>query len=78
VSKAKVNFVKPQRFTINLPSVGAPVAVSTEGDEIFVSVRLTLRPRHNVMDVNFDVSASRDGAPMPGFDKDAPPKRGRN
>jgi hypothetical protein len=34
-------------------------------------MRLTLRPRHNVMDVDFDVSTSGDGAPMAGLDKDA-------
>ena len=72
MDEAQVDFVKPQGFTINFPSVGAPVAIRAEGDEIVVFVRLTLRPRDNVMNIDFDVSAGGDGAAVPSLNKDAP------
>ena len=72
MSESQVEFVKPQAFTINFPSVGAPVTVRANGDEIVVIVRLTLRPRDNVMNIDLDVSASGDRASVPGFDQDAP------
>lgn len=71
MSEAKVEFVKAEGFTVNLPTVGAPVAVRTEGDEVVILVRLTLRPRDNVMNIDFDVSASRDSAPVTSLDEDA-------
>ena len=72
MSKPEVEFVKPQAFTINFPSVGAPVAVRANGDEIVILVRLTLRPRDNVMNIDLDVSAGGDRASVPCFDQDAP------
>ena len=71
MSEAKAEFVNEQGFTINLPSVGTPVAITTKSDEIVVIVSLTLRPRDNVMNVSFNVTTSGDGAPMAGLDKDA-------
>ena len=49
MSESEIELVQSKTFTINLPSVGAPVTVSTESDEIVVTVRLTLRPRDNMM-----------------------------
>lgn len=72
MSEAQVELVEPQTFTINIPSVGAPVTVGTKSDEIVILVRLTLRPRDNVMNIDLDVSASGDSTPMAGFDKNAP------
>jgi hypothetical protein len=71
MSEPKVDFVESKGFTINLPSIGAPVVVRTEGDEIVVLVRLTLRPRDNMMNIDLDVSASRDSASVTGLDQDA-------
>jgi hypothetical protein len=48
------------------------MTIRANGDEVIVLVRLTLRPRDNVMDVNFDVSASGNSAAVAGLDKDAP------
>lgn len=67
MSEPQIGFVETQGFTINLPSVGAPVAIRTEADEIVVIVRLTLRPRDNVMNVDLDVTTSGDSASMPSF-----------
>jgi hypothetical protein len=72
MSKSKVEFIKPEAFTINLPSVGAPVTVRTESDEIVIVMRLTLRPRDNMMKIDLDISAGGDGASMTRLDQDAP------
>jgi hypothetical protein len=72
VSEPQVEFVEPQGLTVNFPSIGAPMVVRAKGDEVVVLVRLTVRPRDNVMDIDFDVSASGDGAPMTCLDKDTP------
>jgi hypothetical protein len=77
MSEPKIDLVNAKAFTINFPSVGSPVAISTKGDEIVISMRLTIRPRDNVMDFNFDVSTSGDSAPMASFDKNAPFDFGR-
>ena len=77
MDESKVDLVKTKRFTINFPSVGAPMAIWAEGDEIVILVRVTLRPRDNVMDVNFDVSTSGDCAAVSGLDKDASPQISR-
>lgn len=75
--KSKVDLVEPQGFTINLPSIGAPVAIRTKGDEIVILMRLTLRPRDNMMDIDLDVSACRDGASVASLDQDASADVGR-
>jgi hypothetical protein len=72
MSEPKVDFVKPQALTINFPSVGAPMTISAEGDEIVILVRLTFRPRDNVMNVNYDVSTGGNRAPVTCFDKNTP------
>ena len=76
MSEAKVSLVESQGFTINLPSISAPVAVRAEGDEIVVSMRFTLRPRDNVMDIDLDVSASGDSTSVTCLNEDAPAKLG--
>ena len=73
VSEAQIEFVEPQSFAINLPSIGAPVAIRTEADEVFVLVRLTLRPRDNVMNIDLDVTTGGDGAAVSSLNKDAAP-----
>lgn len=77
MGEPKVELVESKAFTINFPSIGAPMAVRAEGDEVVIFMRLTLRPRDNVMNVDFDVSTSRDGATVAGFNKDTPPDFGR-
>ncbi len=77
MSEAKIELVEPNGFTINLPSVGAPVAIRAEGDEVVILVRLTLRPRDNVMDIDFDIPASGNSAAVPGLDENAAADVGR-
>ena len=72
MSETKIEFVKPEALTINFPSIGTPMAIRAECDEVVVLVRLTLRPRDNVMNIDFDVSTGGDGAPVASFDQDAP------
>jgi hypothetical protein len=72
MDEPKVELVKSQALTINLPSVGAPVAIRTEGDEVVVLVRLTLRPRNNVMNIDLDVSTGGDSAAVTRLNQDAP------
>jgi hypothetical protein len=72
MSEPEVQLVKPQRFAINFPSVGAPMAIRAEGDKIVIFVRPALRPPNNVMDIDFDVSTSRDRTPVAALDKNAP------
>ena len=72
MDEPNVNLVQPEGFTINLPSVGSPVAVRAEGDEIIILVRLTLRPRDNVMNIDLDVSTSRDGTSVARLDENLP------
>jgi hypothetical protein len=72
MSEAKIELVEPQGLTINLPIVGAPVAVRTKGDEVIILMRLRLRPWDNVMNVNLDISTRRDGAAVARLDKDTP------
>jgi hypothetical protein len=77
MSETKVEFIKSQGFTVNLPNVGPSVAIRTESDEIVILVRLTLRPRDNMMDIGIDVSAGRDGASMPSLDENTSPDLSR-
>jgi hypothetical protein len=72
VSESEVDLIKPEAFAINFPSMGEPMTIRTKGDEITVLIRLTLRPRDNVMNVNFDVSTSGNRALVTSLDKDAP------
>ena len=71
MDEPQIKFVESKGLTINLPTVGPPVAVRADGDEVVILVSLTLRPRDNVMNISLNVSASGDGAPMPGLDEDA-------
>ena len=70
MSESKIDLVEPQRFTINLPSVGPPVAVRTEGDEIVILMRFTVRPRDDVMNIDIDVAARGDGTAVASLDED--------
>jgi hypothetical protein len=54
-----------------------PMTVRAEGDEIVILVRLTLRPRDNVMDINFDITTGGDRTTMSRFDKDSTPEVSR-
>ena len=77
VDEPKIDFVEPKRFTINLPSVGAPVAIRTEGDKVIILMRLTVRPRNDMVNIDVDISASGDGTPMPGFNENPTSEIGR-
>lgn len=72
MSETQVELVEPQAFTINLPTVGPPVAVRAEGDEIVIVMRLTVRPRDNVMNIDLDVTTGGDGAAVPGLYENTP------
>lgn len=72
MDKSQVNFVESEGFTINLPTVGAPVTVRTKSDEIVILMRLTLRPRDNMMNVAIDVSTGGNSASVSRFDENAP------
>lgn len=50
MGKSQIDLVEEQAFTINFPSVGAPMTIRAKGDEIVILMRLTLRPRDNVME----------------------------
>jgi hypothetical protein len=78
MSESKIELVKSKTFTINLPPVGAPVAIRAEGDEVVVLVSLTLRPRDNVMDIDLDISTGGDRAAMAGLNQDHSAEIGRN
>ncbi len=71
MSESQVQLVEPKAFSINLPSIGAPVTIRTQRDEIVVLMRLTLRPRNNVMDIDLDVSTGGDRATMTGVNENA-------
>jgi hypothetical protein len=70
--ESEVDFIKPEAFAINFPSMGAPMTIRAKGDEIVVLIRLTFRPLDNVMNVNFNVSTSGNSAFVTSLDKDAP------
>lgn len=70
--EAQVKLVEPQTFTINFPSVGAPMAIGAESDQVVIFMRLRLRPGDNVMDVHVDISASGDGTSVSRLNQDAP------
>lgn len=69
MNEPQIELVEPKRLSINIPGIGAPVTIGAECDEVVILVRLTLRPRDNVMNIDLDVSASGDGAPMSRFDQ---------
>ncbi len=71
MNEPQIDFVESKGLTINLPSIGAPVAVRTESDEVVILMRLTLRPRDNVMNIDLDVSAAGDSATMARLHEDA-------
>ena len=48
------------------------MTIRTESDEVVILMRLTLRPRDNMMNFNFDVSTSGNSAAVASLDKDAP------
>lgn len=71
MSETQVELVEAERLSIDLPSVGASMAVRTEGNKIFIVVISTRCPRDDVMKVNLDMPTSWDGASMPSFDQNA-------
>lgn len=66
-----------QGLTINVPGVSAPVTIGAESDEIVILMRLTFRPRDNMMNIDLDISASGDGTPMARLDENASAQVGR-
>jgi hypothetical protein len=76
MNESKVDLVKPEGFTINFASVGHPVTIRAESDEIIITMRLALRPRDNVMKIDFDVSAGGNGATVASLDEHPPPEVG--
>ena len=78
MNKSQIEFVKSKGLTINLPTIGTPMAIRAEGDEIVILMRLTLRPRNNMVDIDLDVSASGDCTAMPGLYEDTTTNVSRN
>ena len=72
MNESKVELVEPKAFTINFPAIGPAMTIRTKSDEIVVRVLMTFRPRDNMMDLNFDVSTSGNGAAVTSLDKDTP------
>lgn len=68
VSCPKVELVEGEALCVDLSPVGATVAIRAEGNQIFIIVGSSLSPRHNVMNVNFDLATGWNGAPVSGFD----------
>jgi hypothetical protein len=69
MNEPKVQLVESKGFTINVPGVGAPVTIGAECNEVVVLVRLTIRPRDNVMNIDLDISACRDSTAVTGLDE---------
>ena len=78
MNEPQIELVESKGLTINLPVIGAPMAVRAEGDEVVILMRLTLRPRDNVVNINLDISASGNCTPMPGLYEDATADVSRN
>lgn len=71
MNEPQIELVEPKCLSINIPGIGAPVTIGAECDEVVILMRLTLRPRDNVMNVDLDVTAGGDGAPMSRLDQNA-------
>jgi hypothetical protein len=71
VGETKVEFIKPQAFSIDSTIVGAPVAIGAEGDEVVVVMRLTRGPGDNMVHVDLNVSAGRNCAAVASLDENA-------
>jgi hypothetical protein len=52
------------------------MTVWAKSDQVVISMSVALRPRNNMMDIYFNVSASRDRASMASLDKNSSPKLG--
>ena len=48
------------------------VTVWTEGDEILIRVVPAFIDKDDMVNININVATSRDGTPMPRFDKNTP------
>jgi hypothetical protein len=59
-------------LSIDLPPIGETVTIRAEGDEVVVVVTLCRGEGDNVVKLDFDVSARRDGASMAGLNENAP------
>lgn len=68
----QVELVEPKAFSIDISPVGAPMTIGAESDQIVVVVRLGLRPRYDVVNINFDVSAGGDRTSVTGLHENAP------
>lgn len=73
MNESQVEFIKPKGLTINLPTIGSPMAIRAEGDEVVILMRLTLHPWDNMVNIDLDVSASGDCTAMSGLDENATP-----
>ena len=72
MNETQIKLVESEGFTINIPSlVGPPMTIRTKSDEVVILVSLRLRPRDNVMNVAFDISASGDSASVSSLDENS-------
>ncbi len=63
VSEPEIGLVVIQGLSINFVElVRTPVAIRAKGDKVFIFVLLAHFPRHDVMDINVDITTSRNGA----------------
>jgi hypothetical protein len=70
VNKSEVELVKSKRLSVDFLGIGAAVTVGAKCNEVVIVVRLTFRPGDDVVNVDVDISAGRNGAAVPRLDED--------
>jgi hypothetical protein len=62
--KTKIPFIDPQRLPVDISSVRAAMTVWTKSDQIIVGVFPELFPWLNMMNIDLNVTTSRNSAAM--------------
>jgi hypothetical protein len=78
MSESQTRFINTERLAVDLGSICSAVAIGAECNEVVILVLLTVFPRDDVVNVNLDVSARWDGAPVARFDKYSPANLSRD
>jgi len=66
--------VEPQGLSINLAAIRPAMAIRAEGDEIAELMRTAFFPWHDMVNVNFWMSAGMNCTAMPCLDQYGPPQ----
>ena len=69
VGEPKIVLIHFQAFSVYFTTVGSAVAVRAEGDEVVVLMFATFHPRHDMMNLDFDVATGGNGTSMASFDQ---------